>query len=64
MSWAVAAVGQYPMDDWSEEDSLPDGKTSFSLTMTCLRKGAARNTLVNQGTHHSSNRVNEPKESD
>jgi hypothetical protein len=28
--------------DWY---SLPEGKTSFSLTITCFRRGAARKTL-------------------
>ena len=27
------------------DNSLPDGKTSFSLTMTWRRRGAARKTL-------------------
>lgn len=29
----------------TEGNLLPEGKTSFSLTMTCRRRGAARNTL-------------------
>jgi hypothetical protein len=42
----VAAVCQPFMSvKYVEEDVLPDGKTSFSLTMTCLRSGAARKTL-------------------
>jgi hypothetical protein len=45
-----------------EADVLPDGKTSFSLTMTCLRSGAARKTLLIQLLSHGNVCSHEPKE--
>jgi hypothetical protein len=47
-----------------EADVLPDGKTSFSLTMTCLRSGAAKNTLLIQPVSPGNPCSHEPEESD
>ena len=49
------------MHDIDSGDVLPDGKTSFSLTMTCRRSGAARNTLLIQLKSHGNFGVTNPK---